>query len=457
MNCTRFLTPLFTLFFTLLFTPFFTQAPGAQSPGITVRGITFDSLTQRPLPGAFVFIEGQSRSTRSDENGQFAFDRMQPGRYVLSMQHAALDSLGLSGVTGRATVTDGREPVVLSIPSFATMWRTMCGAREVPLDSGFVYGTIRDARTGKPVPAASVDVSWVSLSKIDRDGSTQVNQRRWRSLARSDDSGDFAVCGLPPDDMVRIRGVSDSSATDLIDLPISASRVRRRDLLLASAVDTASRGAVAGFLSDPNGRPLYNVRVSIEGVPEARSASDGRFLIPRVPSGTRQVEFTAIGMMPTSSIVDVREGDTVRVAAMLRNVTTLDVVKVTGTTSQIRRIMGIEERRRTGFGKFLDSTSFNQSQTVSSIFAGVSGVNVARVGPGSKYGLFLPRGAGKCAASIVLDGVPRVGQDDLDMLRASDIAAIEIFPRVYSVPTELMPARAVNCGVIAIWTKNAFR
>jgi hypothetical protein len=64
---------------------------------------------------------------------------------------------------------------------------------------------------------------------------------------------------------------------------------------------------------------------------------------------------------------------------------------------------------------------------------------------------------GPCAAFLILDGVPRTGQDDLDFLRASDIASIEVFPRVYSVPAELMPPRDIQCGVVAVWTKAAFR
>ena len=454
--------------FSMLGHPFALHAQGGSSaipggvtrPGVVVRGLAYDSLRRAPLAGAFVSVEGQSRSTVSDADGKFVFERLPPGRYQFAMQHAALDSIGLSGVTARVNVTDGSELVTLAVPSFPRLWRTMCGSRAVPMDSGFVYGTVRDARTGQPLAGASIDISWVHLSKVDREGSTQINQRRWRNIGRSDSAGDFSVCGVPIDEMVRIRGVGDSSATDLIDLPITTSRVRRRDLLLATAADSGAHGAIAGFLSAPDGRPLYGVRVSVEGVPEARSANDGRFILRGVPSGTRQVEFLAIGMMPVSSVVDVRANDTVRVAATLRNVTTLDVVKVTGTTIQKRRLLAMEERRRIGLGYQVDSTRIGRSATLASVFASMPGVRVARSRAGSRFSILLSNpaaGRAECPAFLILDGVPRTGQDELDLLRASDIASIEVFQRAYSVPADLMPSRSVNCGVVLVWTKEAFR
>jgi hypothetical protein len=435
------------------------KTAGAQTTGATVTGIAFDSLNFRPLPGAFISIEGQSRSAIAGANGAFTFNGLTPGRYLFAMQHETLDSLGLSGVTARVNVSAAGATVTLAVPSFNTLWRTVCGTANAPVDTGFVYGSVRDARTGAPLADVSVDVSWIELSKIDRGGSTQVNQRRWRNIGRSDSTGDYAVCGLPTDAVIRIRGVSDSSATDVIDLPNTGARVRRRDLLLATAADTTHRGAVGGFVTDPRGRPQYNVRVAVEGVPEARTTSDGRFTLRDVPAGTRQVEFTAIGMLPVSTVVDVRANDTVRVAVSLRNVTTLDVVKVTGDAHQQRFARGIEERKRSGFGYQMDSTKISQNATLASVFAGMPSMRVQRRGNTTLFNLLLPGNAvrGPCEAYIFLDGVPRNGQDDLDFLRASDIATIEVYPRVYSVPVELAPPRDNECGVVAVWTKAAFR
>jgi hypothetical protein len=433
-------------------------AAQAQAPGVTVTGVAFDSLNFRPLPGAFISIEGQSRSAIAGENGAFTFNGLTPGRYLFAMQHATLDSLGLSGVTARVNVTAAGATVTLAVPSFTALWRTVCGSANAPVDTGFVYGSVRDARTGAPLGGVSVDVSWIELSKTGT-GATGVSQRRWRNIGRSDSTGDYAVCGLPTDAMIRIRGLTDSSATDVVDLPNTGARVRRRDLLLAAESDSTHRGTVGGFITDPNGRPMVGVRVVVEGVPEARSARDGRFTMPNVPAGTRQVEFTAIGMMPVSTVVDVRASDTARVAVSLRNVTTLDVVWVTGDAHQQRFARGIEERKRSGVGYQMDSTKISQNASLASVFAGMPSMQIQRRGNSALFNILLPGNAarGPCAAYIILDGVPRTGQEDLDFLRASDIASIEVFSRVYSVPTELAPPREIQCGVVAVWTKAAFR
>jgi hypothetical protein len=116
---------------------------GAQSaPTVRVQGVVYDSLRSRPLAGAIVTLSGDSRITRSDSRGRFVFDSVPPGARTFAAQHAALDSVGFSGISARVTVTDGAKPIVIAAPSFASLWRTACGPTRPPKDSGFVYGTV---------------------------------------------------------------------------------------------------------------------------------------------------------------------------------------------------------------------------------------------------------------------------------------------------------------------------
>ena len=75
-------------------------------------------------------------------------------------QHPILDSIGLSGLSAHATVSEATNEVKLAVPSFATLWRAACGNGTVPKDSGIVYGTIRDAARGTPVANAVVEIMW---------------------------------------------------------------------------------------------------------------------------------------------------------------------------------------------------------------------------------------------------------------------------------------------------------
>ncbi len=140
----------------------FIAAAAATVPAqtVTVRGVTFDSLHNTPLAGAFVTLSGggKNRSATADSGGRFFFDAVTPGAYRVAMQHAAVDSLGFPGISTRATVTDGRKEILLAIPSFASMWRSACGGRTAPADSGFLFGVIRDATAATITrPRASID------------------------------------------------------------------------------------------------------------------------------------------------------------------------------------------------------------------------------------------------------------------------------------------------------------
>jgi hypothetical protein len=68
----------------------------------------------------------------------------------------------------------------------------------------------------------------------------------------------------------------------------------------------------------------------------------------------------------------------------------------------------------------------------------------------------LPQGAGHCVGNLWLDGERR-GSDELayDLLtdmNPDDIAAIEVYARVATVPAEFTTPKS-TCGAVVIWTK----
>src|SRR5215470_17222103 len=220
----------------------------AQVRTVTVNGIAYDSLRHAPLGNAFVALSGASgsRSANSDSHGRFRFDSVAPGAYTLSMQHAALESIGIPGVTTRVVVSDGSGDVMIAIPSFETLWRNACPGAP-PSDSGFVYGVVRDASTQKPVAKASIDLSWIDVAM---DKEKHITQRRWRSQMRSDEHGAYGVCGVPAGVGVRVQAVSDSAESGAVDLEPSEVRVQRRDLFVAAtSAKAALRGTIIGVLT----------------------------------------------------------------------------------------------------------------------------------------------------------------------------------------------------------------
>jgi hypothetical protein len=429
-------------------------------------GIAFDSLRGAPLAGAFVTLTSPmhaSRSVASDSLGRFRFDGVVPGDYVVAVQHAAFDSLGLTGTSVRVHITDGRDTIRLGTPSFARLWRIACDDRAPPVDSGFVFGTVRSAATRQPVPDAVVTVRWIELAL---DKTAGVARRPWRTDVRTDERGGYRACDVPTGAILQIDAAADSSTerggTDLIDLVAGDRRVQRLDLVIgASTVDQHSliTGVVAGTVSDEGGAPIAGARISAPGLPEARTDSAGNFALRDAAPGTRQFDVRAVGKTPSSAVVAVYPRDTVRVTIVLRSVTTLATMNVRSNRTYQRIVAdGYEQRRGMGFGQFRDSTELARHATLSSVFEEMPNVIVSSSGSthGATFNFPNVKGTGRCEPYIWIDGVlDRAGR--LDELGPDDIAALEVYPHAFTTPGQFMVRKDQQmCGSVVVWTKRSF-
>ncbi|HTE44190.1 MAG TPA: carboxypeptidase regulatory-like domain-containing protein [Gemmatimonadaceae bacterium] len=400
---------------------------------VAVDGVAYDSLRRAPLEGALISISGTGRTTVSDSRGHFRFAGVPLGRYTFVMLHAALDSLGLSGTSTRAVIHGEGDTVYVAIPSFSTLWRAACGASDPPADSGFIFGTVRTLHAGAPGANTVVTASWLD---IGFDKAKGVTQKQWRAEVRPDSSGDFSVCGVPTDVELRLSATNVSTATGVIEMPPANLRIRRRDLLLGTPANSAreNRGTISGLLRDVTGQPVVGARVLADDRPEVRSGADGRFVIPDLESGTRQVTVLAIGAAPLIVPVDVRPSDSSIVFLELQKITQLTAVTVTARSIRQRRIEDMEERRRSGFGHVVDSTTVGIHGSITDAISMMAN----------------PRSVCK----LYIDGV-RVSNDQIDIelkLRSPrDVAVLEAL-RGIEVPMEWRPPG--NCVVLLMWTKG---
>ena len=428
----------------------------AQSTGVTVRGIAYDSVRGAPLPGAFVTL-GDARGTTADARGRFEFTGVAAGVHLFGMQHALLDSMGLAGVSVRATVTDGEARITLAVPSFATLWRAACGSRPVPRDSGFVYGTVLEGREGRARRAladAVVELSWID---VNLRGGQAFARILFRSETRTDANGEYGICGVPIDYGLRIQAAVDSAASGQIDLGPTPLRVLRRDLAVGprDSVGSPARGTITGTVTDEAGRPIDGARVVLDDAPQVRSGTDGRFAVRDVLPGTRQLEVLVIGMHPVVVVADVLANELTTVTAILTRVTLLEAVRITGSPWQQRLMRDFDDRKRQGGGTVLDSTDIARRGTMAAVFSALPSVQV-KYGRGGQFSLELPgRMSSRCAAGVWVDGF-RAELDEIYSLRPEDIAAVESYPRSMQVPMKFMSTQS-DCGVVVIWTKRFLR
>jgi len=436
------------------------QGRGAPSaPAVPVRGVAYDGLRGAPLRNALITLVGSNQNTRTDSRGRFHFDSVLPGAHTFAMQHAALDSLGFSGLSTRAMITNGRDEVRIAVPSFATLWRHACGSTRAPDDSGFVYGTIRDAETGGPIANATVDVTWTQMMLHSR---RNVVQRTWHTATRSDSTGSYAVCGVAVAEWLRIRAEIDSGASGRasgwIDLSPVEVRIQRRDLLVgsASASDSTRRGKIVGIVTDAAGDAFADARIVMDGLPEMRSGTDGSFTIKNAPAGTHQIEVMSVGIAPVVTIVDVRPRDTTSVAIQLGMPIVLEGVKVVG--ARVGNVLAAEfvMRRKSGVGYAMDSTQIGQFRTVFEAIQTTPSTTVRFDRNVMAISMPNVRG-GICAPQVRIDGLPAEFGHIID-LQPSEVAAIEVYARPTMVPAQfVIGASPPTCGMILVWTKYGFR
>jgi len=427
------------------------SSAAAQTSASPVAGVVFDSLHHRPLGNAFVTLTGVSGGATTDEKGRFQFDSVTPGSHTVSVQHELLDSIGLTGLSRKIQTGDG-APLHIAVPSFQTLWSRFCGG-EAPEDTAVVFGRVTDADGQFGLRSASVEVMSVDLVL---DKTKKVQQHGRLARVRADTTGWYALCGVPASTDLQIRAAGGADTSGAIDILPGDLRIRRRDIRVGheAAGGGSSRGVVAGSITAA-GVPRADVKLVIEGT-EVRSGVDGKFVIPNVKTGTRQLEITSIGMKPAIVTVDVAAHDTAFVAYDLQKVVALSPVQVFAPEARRMLVRDFEFRKKEGLGTYLDSDVVGKHATFSSALSELPFLDVHWSGAHFSVTVFKASGQGStCPPALLIDGISRP-VDLLQDLTPNQIAAVEFYRSSLIMPADLAARVKDGCGLLAVWTKHAF-
>lgn len=188
----------------------------------------------------------------------------------------------------------------------------------------------------------------------------------------------------------------------------------------------------------------------------AMTDPDGRFSLAGLPVGQHMLLVRAVGYRPDSIAVAVQDAEVVEVHfRLVPDAVQLDSIAVTarprfqGPETPLRRF---EDRRRMGFGKFVDSTALRalEHHNLASVLVR-HGVEVRRFNGFGRN----PSG-GRCLLVRYLDGFrlpPPSPGDDLRNYSVVALAAVEIYESVSLTPTEFRRPDQ-SCGVMLMWTRR---
>lgn len=240
----------------------------------------------------------------------------------------------------------------------------------------------------------------------------------------------------------------------------------------AAAAQVLVRGTVTDSAS---GKPIANVEVlaSVAGR-TARTDSLGRYSLD-LPLGTHRILFRLIGYQPVSRTIAAFAADPLRLDLALAPAPVELAPLETTAPGASPWLQGFEDRRRLGFGRFIDDSVLRRSEhrVLPDVIRTTSpGVRFMRVG---RRTVALGRGSRWCPMAIWLDGV-RVyapnSQDtspfasppsasrlermhnpppDMDQFKVAELQAVEVYS-LSETPMRFQTTGS-SCGTLLLWTR----
>ena len=432
-----------------------------------ITGVVFDSLDDKPLGDASVFLVGTSLSATTNAQGRFTFDTVPAGAYRVAFESPDLDAIGLTPNARTVAVQPGAvDTVALFMPSLTTLLDDMCPASRAAGGESILLGSVSDAASGAPVASATVTLSWQDVSVTRK---TVIEQHHVVPATTASD-GSYAVCGIPGDVLVMVHAAAGRRASGVLSVLVAPHRLVRQDVAVAFGADsaatswTARTATLTGVVTDTTGHPLAGAVVALIGAPgSAQTDEHGRFSLTTLPAGSWDVEVHRIGFLPNRFSVALHPQHTTNAAFALGAATNmLDTLRVQGRRYDA---FALTEKARAYPG----ATFFSQAAIdslhathVTDILRRARGVQLVVPDSGGPPLVQMLRSrfsdlnhAGICPVEYYVDGVPFDMQNSPDAyFHPDDIVAIEVYDGASDVPPEYKSGSS-SCGVVVIWTKRA--
>ncbi len=442
----------------------------ARAP-LVLSGAIADSLTGRAVRDARVSLRGTLLGGVTDSDGRFAISGVLPGEYAVEVRTASLDAVGAVHQS-TLTFTDGLTPPTIRVPVAQQVAATLCGPRRESQD-GIVLGTL--SFRGDTIPPANVSVI-ATWTEIGYDVAPSGGKPNRSVEARTDGTGQFRLCGVPLRKALVVGVVSDSLAAEPLAVRIVDGLLGRADLVVDRVV--AAGAAFTGVvLVDSTRQPIAGAEVTLPDLSLTVQTNErGVFRFSSIPPGTYAVVARRVGYGPLTARVSFSKNEPVNRQIFLSRVVVLDSVNTVATRTRLGvGLAAFEERRRMGFGKFIDSEMLrkNEHRRLPDVMRDLGGISIytppkcgGRPCESPPVGMQIAYNTrARCYFRVLLDGVvvgkgvdgPPTwrGQLDLNGELLSNIEAVEVYRGYAEIPLAYGGANS-QCGIILLWTRQPY-
>ncbi len=196
------------------------------SQGGNVQGtVVLDTISNRPIAGITVALDGTGDSTRTATDGSFELPFVAPGSYTVVLRHPALDSLGIQHLVKTVDVEAGKIATMkISFPTNEELAGRMCSGVQVDFKRQSIIRFIVLDQAGAPLRKAPAVLYRIPLNV---EGKPVLDSASGYDVTL-DATGGVLGCALGENEIVRIEGVSDTNTNTNNTSPPWAANLRPR-------------------------------------------------------------------------------------------------------------------------------------------------------------------------------------------------------------------------------------
>ena len=222
----------------------------------TVSGQVIDSVTNAPLVGATVTIQGTALTATTDSNGDYIINGVPDGIHIVEVVMA-----GYVSDSDTVTVNGANETGV----DFALV--SLGGA------AYSVFGQVTDAVTGNPIVGAAITIAGQTVT--------------------TDNNGDYLVTNVPDGATLNAVATAAGYISGSISVTVAGGDVDNANIALN--LDPTSMFTISGRIVDVSGVGISGAVVSISGLPNVTADAAGDYIVNGIVNGSYIISASASG------------------------------------------------------------------------------------------------------------------------------------------------------------------